>query len=77
MDRYQNQRWYIKFWRRKYYILIPYRAIKFWILNRKSNDSISFETCWKISIGLAQADMKWYYEWDEVKKRIERRINGP
>lgn len=74
-DRYQHQKWYVKLWRRRYYIPIPYYAlvnyIKFRLL--KDDDAYDFRMCWSISKGLAQVQMKWYYDFDEVKDRIKRK----
>jgi len=73
-DRYQNQPWYVRLWRRRHYVPIPYRAVRIWVSDRKSDDPIGFRNCWGLAIGLAQCSMKWYYDWDEVKARLDRKL---
>jgi len=75
--RYQNQPWYIKLWRRRHYLRIPFMAVKFWSHKTlSSNKHVSFSFCWKLSIGIVQGDMKWYYTWEEVKERLKNKIRG-
>ena len=66
-DRYQYQPWYICFWRRRYYIMIPYTTFKFWKGNK-----ISWKLCWSIAMGIIQYKMNWVYDWEEVKERLEK-----
>lgn len=78
-DRYQNQTWYIKFWRQRYYLLIPYCVITCYLYNIvkvSCEDRLSFIECWKIHIGLAQMKMKWYYTWEEVTERLNNITSG-
>lgn len=73
-DRFQYQKWYIKLWRYRYYLLIPYRAIIFWWHKPwdHKRDWWGFKIAWKIEIGMAQGKMKWYWTLEEVKKRLDR-----
>jgi len=75
-DRYQNQPWYIKLWRRRYYLLIPYFTIVCYLYNifmvSKNEERLSLNKCWKINIGLAQMKMKWYYDWNEMKEKLDK-----
>ena len=62
-DRYQHQPWWVKLWRRRYYLMIPFMALRLrWFGEMDGHN-------WDVAIGLAQVDMKWYYEsheiWDE------------
>ena len=68
-NRYQNQPWHIKLWRRRYYIMIPYLALSFWFKSKK----YYFKFCWSVSVGLVQSKMKWYYTTEEVFGRIKKR----
>jgi hypothetical protein len=80
MKRYQECRWPIRLWRRRYYLPIPFKALRIWLAQRRrpvlDNEDwqLSFSTCWSLCIGLAQAKMNWFYDWDEVKQRIQERI---
>ena len=67
--RYQDQPWYIRLWRRRYYIPIPWKAFKMWVGSKER-----FGLCWSLAVGMAQADMSWYYTWEEVKERLEKKI---
>jgi len=65
-DRYQYQPWYVKMWRRRHYLRIPFVAFKMWIQSKEE-----FGLCWSLAIGCAQADMKWYYTMEEVFERLD------
>lgn len=77
--RYQDCSLIVKIWRRRFYFLIPYEAIRFFFLNslhaKSSDDLIDFRSCWSIAIGLAQSRMNWTYSWEEVKERIDARMD--
>jgi len=62
-DRYQYQPWYIKLWRRRWYLLVPFEAMVLYI---KSDES--FENCWSISIGMADVRMNWLYHFNEIDR---------
>jgi len=76
--RFQYCSWYVKLWRRRYYFLVPYEAIKFYFLNslyaRKSDDLLDFRTCCHITLGLACCKMKWYYTHEEVRERMKKKL---
>ncbi len=57
-DRYQHQPWYIRLWRRRWYLMIPWYAWGF----RKITDF----PAWSIAKAVAQGKMGWYYTMDEV-----------
>lgn len=61
-DRYQHQPWYIKLWRRRYYLLVPYKVLR----SKIRNTHEPWKVLWSIHIGLAQCAMKWTYTMDEV-----------
>lgn len=66
-DRFQNQPWYIKLWRYRYFATIPFYAIHLWWWNSPEFD---FKCCWGIATGMAHGRMKWYYTWEEVKENL-------
>lgn len=70
-DRYQFKSWYVKLWRLRWYILIPYWTFRAWI--NSNNHEFDFKTLWGISTGMAQSHMGWYYTVEEVKTRFEKR----
>jgi len=63
-NRFQNQPWYIKLWRLKWYLLIPY-----WSLCLTYTKVSEFYNCWKIATGIAQAKMNWLYDFKDVKRK--------
>ena len=58
-DRYQEQRWYVKLWRRRWYLLIPWDAWRW----RGCKEIIH---PWHLAVGVAQGKMEWYYTMEEV-----------
>jgi hypothetical protein len=72
--RFQDSPWYVKLWRYRYYIPIPYSAVRTYILDGKALD-LSFANAWGIAVGMAQVKMHWYYDWndfrDEFLKSVE------
>lgn len=70
-DRYQFQPWYIKLWRRRWYVVILYWAFMMWFRNFK-RFPLSF--CFKLATGIAQSRMNWTYDWKDVKKHLEKKI---
>lgn len=74
-DRFQNQPWYVKLWRYRHYLYIPYNTIKSYILVRQTEPPeyyLSLRQVYSISKGLAQSKMKWYYTWEETKEYLEQ-----
>lgn len=67
-DRFQYQPWYVKLWRYRYYIPIPFYATKMWLFSKW--DCFSFGNAWSIAVGLAQVKMNWLYSWEEAKTRL-------
>ena len=85
-NRFQNKPWYIKLWRYRWYIPIPFKATRSWlhglILDIKEpihshNRALSFKTCWSIHVGMAQGDMEWFYTMDEVMGDFRSKITSP
>lgn len=72
-NRFQNQNWLVKLWRRRWLILIPFEALMIWVRNR---DELPFKHCWGIAHGFAHMPgrMNWIYDWDEVKGMLEEKI---
>ena len=69
MCRFQNQPWYIKLWRYRFYLTIPLDT-----LNLRREGETSIKNCFSLAKGLAQTKMKWYYSWDEVEKWLGHKI---
>jgi hypothetical protein len=72
-DKYQDQPWYIKLWRRRYYLMIPFVALRIYFAAKKQEDNefpVWFKHAWSIATGLAQGKMNWTVEWAEAEARI-------
>lgn len=51
----------IQLWRYRWYLLIPFETIYYFV---KSKENIRL--LWKLSMGLAQSRMRWFYTFDSV-----------
>lgn len=65
-NRYQYQPWYVRLWRKRHLIPIPYRAIKTWWRALGSHSQVSFKNAWSIEHGFAHVEMEWYYTSEEM-----------
>lgn len=61
--RYQYQPWYIKLWRRRYYIPVPFKVLR----SKLRVPHEPWYVLWSIHIGLAQCAMQWTYKWEDIK----------
>lgn len=67
-DRFQNQPWYIKLWRYRWYLKIPFVTIHY-----RFNSNLcdrEWKKAYSIAIGDAQLKMKWYHTMEEVMKKM-------
>jgi hypothetical protein len=69
--RYQECNILEKTWRRRHYLKIPFKWI-WWKIS--SNKGFTNGGYWKILIGSAQIDMRWYYTQEEVIKFFDTKI---
>lgn len=60
--RYQNQPWYIKRWRDRHLLKIPYLALRIWLYSDES-----FRHSWWIACGLCDGDRDYWYTTKEVQ----------
>jgi len=73
-DRFQHQGFFVKAWRLRHYLPIPFVAVRIYFreqfreLEDEDDWKMRFVDCWGLATGLAQLPMKWYYTWDEVMK---------
>ena len=68
-NRFQNQPWYIKLWRTRHYIIVPFETL----VNKIRSPKEPWGLLWSIVIGFAQSRMEYYYTWEEVKDRLRKR----
>jgi len=75
MKRFQECNWLEKGWRYRHYLYIPFKWVyyqymsSFYITDDETfeDERVGGRMLWKLLIGIAQHDMKWYYTMDEVK----------
>lgn len=78
MKRFQECNWLVKGWRYRHYLYIPFKWVYYqYISSFYITDDETFEDervggcmLWKLLIGIAQHDMKWYWTHEEVKKMM-------
>ena len=89
MKRFQECNRIVKIWRYRWYLLIPFKYIWFNYITpfKIGKDEIVDGKCvhtdefyvekgknlWRILIGLAQGNMKWYYTSEEVFGRLNEK----
>lgn len=79
--RYQHQRWYVKLWRRRHQVFVPFTAlsIRKGMRGKKvapelpDSRDYEFRDAWGLAVGLSHVKMKWYFDWEEVKQRWDER----
>lgn len=70
--RYQVQPWYIKLWRRRWYLAIPYWTLNAWL--KGATAEFPIRVLWGLYTAMAQTKMDWYYTLEECRERWQKRI---
>ena len=71
-DRFQDQKWYVKLWRFRWYLKIPFDTVRNYFANRKIyKDSIY--VAYSLAIGDAQYRMNWLYTLQETTEHLENK----
>ena len=72
--RYQDCSKLEKFWRWRWYIILPFFVLSRWIMGLLSFSKYrdSLKECYQISIGDIEFKMGWYYTFEEVKEIFEK-----
>ena len=66
---FQDQPWYIKLWRYRHYLRIPYSTIIYRYRSKIAEKNWKY--AYSIAIGDAQIKMRWVYTLQEVKEYLE------
>ena len=75
MKRFQECPWYIKLWRYRWYLAIPFMAFDMWVknvLDQPFDEDLPFKNAWGIATGIVQMKMGWYYTSEEIKEKFDR-----
>lgn len=75
MKRFQECNKIVKFWRYRWYLLIPIKWCFYFIISYFNNrkDMMDGKTIWHIFIGDAQFKMGWYHTSDEVFEKLKNK----
>jgi hypothetical protein len=65
-NRFQDQPWYIKLWRYRWYIRVPYDTMNYWRKGRFHNGELGL--CYSMAMGEAHLKMNWIYTLEEVRE---------
>ena len=68
-DLFQDQPWYIKLWRYRHYLSIPYYTVIYRYRSKIAEKNWKY--AYSIAIGDAQIKMRWVYTLQEVKEYLE------
>lgn len=64
MKRFQESKWYVKLWRLRHYVYLPFFFIVVLVLKTLDPDkaeNLGNKTIWKVLVGDAQCNMNWTY----------------
>ena len=77
MKRFQECNWLVKGWRYRHYLYIPFKWVYYQYTSFYITDDQTYEQervggrmLWKLLIGIAQTDMKWYWTHEEVRAKL-------
>lgn len=70
-DRFQDQPWYIKLWRYRHYLRIPYSTIIYRYRSKIAEKN--WKLAYDLAVGDSQIKMNWLYTLDEVKETLENK----
>ena len=75
-NRFQNQPWYIRMWRRRHYLSVPHNAFLLWLNTKDDEDNYfnSFKDCWGLATSFSHSKMGWWYTFDEVFDRLDAEV---
>ena len=65
-NRFQDQPWYVKLWRYRWYLKVPYDTLNYWQKGRFHNGKLGL--CYSMAMGEAHYRMKWLYTLEEVRE---------
>lgn len=77
-DRYQYQNWFVRRWRDRHLLRVPFEALYLYWYNgphagkdEEDYDPLSFSNCWGIACGMADVHREYLYDWDEIKDSFD------
>lgn len=71
-NRFQDQPWYVKLWRYRWYLKVPFDAVRIYFANKKLCDK-NLYFAYSLAMGEAHIKMNWLYTMDEAMKVLENK----
>ena len=68
--RFQESPWYIKLWRYRWYLLLPFWSLKYYLFQFIDAFPLTWNQCFNIAKGEARYKMGWIYTYEELKRQI-------
>ena len=70
-NRFQDQPWYTKLWRYRWYLRVPFHTLKLYFKSKMKNKDLTLS--YSIAIGEAHYKMNWLYSMEEAMKILENK----
>jgi hypothetical protein len=71
-NRFQDQSWYVKLWRYRWYLKVPFDAVRIYFVNKKICDR-DFYFAYSLAMGEAHYKMKWLYTMEEAMELLKNK----
>lgn len=71
-NRFQDQPWYVKIWRYRWYLKVPFDVVRIYFANKNFCDK-NFYFAYSLAMGEAHIKMNWLYTMDEAMKVLENK----
>lgn len=82
-DRYQAKSWWVRRWRDRWLLTIPYTALRLWFGTRTKQALArpdlyvtreSLPNCWSVACGIVDGRRDYWYTAEEVFTRLRERL---
>lgn len=71
-NRFQDQVWYVKLWRYRWYLKVPLDTLRIYFANKKLVDN-NLYFAYSLAMSEAHIKMNWLYTMDEAMKVLENK----
>lgn len=76
-QRYQYQSWWVKRWRDRYLLRVPWHAFRTWCHQFKSQRPLPWKHCWSIERGMADVFRGYLYDSSELTEDLKPKGGPP
>lgn len=70
-NRFQDQVWYVKLWRYRWYLRVPFHTLRLYFKSKMANKDLRLS--YSIAMGEAHYKMNWLYSMEEAMKVLENK----